>query len=75
MIKYYVPMTAYFAVTVYADDEREAAKKAERELNRTLGNVPALNFGDDTQYQYCECPEGGEIEAVVDKDEEEEDYW
>ena len=74
MIKYSVPMTAYFVVTVYADDESEASRKAERELNTELGNA-SLNFRDDMRYQYCEYPEGGEIEAVVDKDEEKEDDW
>lgn len=74
MIKYSVPVTAYFVVTVYADDEREAASKAERELNTELGNA-SLNFRDDMRYQYCEYPEEGEIEAVIDKDEEEEEDW
>lgn len=74
MNKYSVPIVAYFAVTVYADDEREAAGKAERELNTELGNA-SLNFRDDMRYQYCECPEAGEIEAVVNKDEEEEEDW
>lgn len=74
MIKYSVPMTAYFMVTVYADDESEASRKAEGELNTELGNA-SLNFRDDMRYQYCECPEAGEIEAVVDKDEEEEEDW
>lgn len=74
MFKYQVPMTAYFTVTVYADDEAGAAREAEKELNRELGNA-ALNFRDDMRYMYCDCPEAGEIEAVVDKDEEEDWYW
>lgn len=74
MIKYSVPMTAYFAVTVYAENESEASRKAEGELNTELGNA-SLNFRDDMRYQYCECPEAGEIEAVVNKDEEEEEDW
>lgn len=74
MLKYSVPMVAYFTVTTYADDEREAANKAERELNQELGDA-ALNYRDDMRYMYCECAEAGEIETVVDKDEEEEEYW
>lgn len=70
MNKYSVPMVAYFAVTVYADNEGEAASKAERELNTELGNA-SLNYRDDMRYQYC----AREIETVVDKDEEEEDWW
>ena len=74
MTKYSVPMTAYFMVTVYADNESEASRKARGELNMELGNA-SLNFRDDMWYQYCEYPEAEEIEAVVDKDEEEEDWW
>lgn len=74
MNRYSVPMVAYFVATVYADDEREAASKAERELNTELGNA-SLNYRDDMCYKYCECPEAGEIETVVDKDEEEKDWW
>ena len=74
MIKYSVPVTAYFVVTVCADDESEASRKARGELNTELGNA-SLNFRDDMRYQYCECPEAEEIEAEVDRDEEEDDWW
>lgn len=74
MNKYSVPMTAYFVVTVYADSESEASRKARGELNTELGNA-SLNFSDDMRYQYCDCPEADEIEAVIDRDEEEEEDW
>lgn len=74
MNKYCVPMVAYFTVTVYADDEGEAASKAERELSTELENA-SLNYRDDMRYQYCECPEAEEVEAEVDRDEEEDDWW
>lgn len=74
MTKYEVPMVAYFTVTVYADDPREADRKAEGELDLELGNAP-LRFRDDMRYQFCEKDKEDAIKEVVDRDEEEDWDW
>ena len=74
MTKYEVPMVAYFMVTVYADNPKEAEAKAERELGWELGNA-ALRFRDDMRYRFCEKDSEDAIKTLVDKDEKEYMDW
>ena len=74
MTKYEIPMVSYFMVTVYADNPREAEKKAERELDSELWNAP-LRFRDDMRYRFCEKDSEDAIKTLIDKDEEEDWDW
>lgn len=74
MAKYEIPMVAYFMVTVYADNPKEAEEKAQKELNDELWNAP-LRFRDDMRYQFCEWDEDDSIKEVKNMDEEEDWDW